>query len=306
MQYLIGIDGGGSHTEGMLCRADGTAILRTVGGPSSVSGTELSVAIENILSVVKALLAALPEGGSVKTLYAGISGCGIEKDKIIYQRRLAAALPMIASVHVGSDVFSPAYAAGYSTEMVTAICGTGSIAYAVTEGRTLRVDGYGHLLGDDAGGFAIGRQVFNAVLRYEDGRGAPTALADLLYEKTGKTASAQATAVSEAGKSAVAAFAPLAFAGKDRGDPVATAILGRAAAELAEIVRAAARHMKRSPVPVITGGSLFAADGAYLLRRVQQALGEGYLWVENTLPVIYGAVMHAAELAEIKDFTIKE
>ena len=37
-QYLLGVDGGGTKTDALLCTLDGRIIGRATGGPSSVSG----------------------------------------------------------------------------------------------------------------------------------------------------------------------------------------------------------------------------------------------------------------------------
>src|SRR5690606_36354101 len=61
------------------------------------------------------------------------------------------------------------------------IAGTGSIAYGREgEGRAARAGGWGYLLGDEGGGFWIGRAALSAVVRQFDGRGPATRLTDLI------------------------------------------------------------------------------------------------------------------------------
>ena len=77
--YIIGIDGGGSHTEGVLCSDTGDVIKSAVSGPSSATGTEFPDAITNINTVISTLVAALPQNAHISCLFAGISGCGGEE-----------------------------------------------------------------------------------------------------------------------------------------------------------------------------------------------------------------------------------
>ncbi|WP_020575470.1 N-acetylglucosamine kinase [Actinopolymorpha alba] len=61
---------------------------------------------------------------------------------------------------------------------VVVVAGTGVVALAVTSaGETQRVDGWGHVLGDEGGGFSVGRHGLRAALAAYDGRGPQTLLA---------------------------------------------------------------------------------------------------------------------------------
>ena len=304
-EYLIGIDGGGSHTEGVLCSTAGEIVATVTAGPSSTAGTEFSEAMENLSLVIRELTGEMPPNAHVICLYAGISGCGIKKDAEHYREVLRERFPDISNMVIASDVFNPVFATGMTENVIAAVCGTGSIAYAMTRDKVFRVDGYGYLLGDDAGGYAIGRQVLNSILRYADGRGEYTLLAELFEKREGATILERATPISEGGKMVIASFAPLAFEAARAGDKVATAILDRVIEELCEIVSAAAKKIDVNPVPVVTGGSIWKADNSRVLRAVKEKLGNGYVWLSPTLPVTLGAVIRAASIAGVKGFQIK-
>ncbi len=304
LDYLIGIDGGGSHTEGVLCSAAGEVISTVTAGPSSTAGTDFPEAMENLTTVIRGLTEALPTNARVACLYAGISGCGIKKDGKRYREELCSRFPHIQKMVIDSDVFNPVFATGVTENVVAAVCGTGSIAYAMTKSEVFRVDGYGYLLGDDAGGFAIGRQVLNSILRHADGRGEYTLLTELFEAREGATILERATLISEGGKMTIASFAPLAFEAARAGDKIATAILDRVVEELCATVSAAAKKIDAKPVPVVTGGSIWGADGERILRAVKEKLGDGYLWLTPSLSVTLGAVIRAASIAGIESFQI--
>ena len=64
---------------------------------------------------------------------------------------------------------------------VVIVAGTGSIAYGRdASGRAARAGGWGYLLGDEGGGFWIGRAALAAVVRQFDGRGPATLLTDMV------------------------------------------------------------------------------------------------------------------------------
>ena len=99
-----------------------------------------------------------------------------------------------------------------------------------TDGREARSGGWGSLMDDEGGGFALGRDALAAVVRAEDGRIAPTVLHDAVFEAL------QVGAVRELigkiyapgfGKREVAALAPLVGAAAEQGDAAALRIAGK-------------------------------------------------------------------------------
>lgn len=58
--------------------------------------------------------------------------------------------------------------------------GTGVVTLGVSRTKVARVDGWGNIMGDAGSGYWIGREGLDAAMRAHDGRGAPTALLDLL------------------------------------------------------------------------------------------------------------------------------
>lgn len=86
----------------------------------------------------------------------------------------------VSEVHLAHDsITSYLGALGERTGAVVA-AGTGSVTLAVGPSRVSRVDGWGHLLGDEGSGFWIGRQALTAAMWAHDGRGPATLLLEEL------------------------------------------------------------------------------------------------------------------------------
>ncbi|RJK98395.1 ATPase [Vallicoccus soli] len=179
--------------------------------------------------------------------------------------------------------------------------GTGAIALG-TDGRGAwrRVDGWGHLLGDDGAGSWVGQAGLRAAFRAHDGRprgsarllelararyGAPEDLPRALYPAPDRAAR-------------LAAFAPDVALAAREGDPVAAAVWRGAGERLAEALLAAVPPGVPDPALSRTGG-LFAAGGLLLepLAAALAAAGAPPLRAPRGGP-LDGAVLLARDGAE--------
>lgn len=168
---------------------------------------------------------------------------------------------------------------------VSVTAGTGVVGLAVPEeGAPRMISGHGYLLGDEGGGYWIGREGLRAVLRSLDGRDRPTALAEAAARRfDGLADLGERLHSTSRPVNRIAQFAPDVLAAADAGDAVAAAIADDAALELATLVMAgveAARGGKAADgaagepgghVPVALGGRLLAPDSP-LRRRLVASL----------------------------------
>jgi len=159
--------------------------------------------------------------------------------------------------------------------------GTGSIAFARDRnGRVHRSGGYGWQLGDEGGGYWLGRRALLAAGRAVDGRGEGSTLLSRLLAALGLTDfDTLIRWASLATPAQVAALAPLVLNAAEEGEVVAQLALDDAARELVALVRVLARHFpEEDQVAVATGGGLlrpssplFAAVRSALAADVPQA-----------------------------------
>jgi N-acetylmuramic acid 6-phosphate etherase len=158
------------------------------------------------------------------------------------------------------------------------LSGTGSCCFGRTRaGKTAKIGGWGHILGDKGSGYEIGLRALKAVVYYFDrerewsclGRRLLRALQ--LNEPNDLIGWAQT-----AGKMEIAALAPEVFAARQRGDRIAADILEGAAESLAHDAVSCARQLTPTgrPVQFILAGSVlvrqprFAKDVERQLKRL--------------------------------------
>ena len=165
-----------------------------------------------------------------------------------------------------NDVES-AWAAGLDMQDgIVIIAGTGSIAYGVSEGRSMRCGGWDYELGDEGSGGWLGKELLRAFTRQSDGREAPGAILDLVRRELDIADDFEVIEFAQnymASRSRISQLAPLVNEAAQAGDPSARAILARAAQEEAAMVDAIVRGIfdgcERIPVTYI-GGTFKAGD----------------------------------------------
>jgi glucosamine kinase len=144
---------------------------------------------------------------------------------------------------------------------VVLAAGTGAVAFAVgSEGRTARADGWGYLLGDEGGGFWIGRRGLTAALAYRDGRGGSAGLharAEARFGRVERLPELVHAADEPAGL--IASFAREVAAAAEQGDAVARGIWIEAAEHLAATAAGAASILGDRVTAVSCTGGLFDA-----------------------------------------------
>jgi N-acetylglucosamine kinase-like BadF-type ATPase len=142
-------------------------------------------------------------------------------------------------------------------------------------GEVARIGGHGYLLGDEGGGYWIGREGIASVLRARDGRGPATQLDGPAAEHFGGLDDlGDRLHSSDRPVNTIALFAPAVLSAAKRGDEVASAIVEAAAQELLALISVAAAWAAPAggSVPVALGGRLLAAG--ILRRRLEVVSGD--------------------------------
>jgi len=160
----------------------------------------------------------------------------------------------------GEVALSTAFADGTG---IIVSAGTGSIAYARDPtGQLHRAGGYGWQLGDEGGGYWLGRRALDVAARAQDGRGeGSTLLARLLGALGLQTFDDLVRWTATATPAQVAALAPHVINAAGDGEAVAQRAVEEAARELVALVLTLERHYPGTgPVSVATAGGLLVAQ----------------------------------------------
>src|SRR5213083_2966742 len=258
---LLGADAGGSHSTVVIGTVDLT-ILGRADGPGAAMKPGGAAASAVVLAET-ARRAASQTGIDlpVDRAVVGAAGAGRaqeqgELEAALVQAGLAQRVRVMADAEIA---LSTAFADGTG---IIVSAGTGSIAYARDPaGQLHRAGGYGWQLGDEGGGYWLGRRALDVAARAQDGRGeGSTLLARLLGALGLQTFDDLVRWAATATPAQVAALAPHVINAAGDGEAVAQRAVEEAARELVALVVALERHYPgTAPVSVAMAGGLLVA-----------------------------------------------
>ena len=274
--HVLGIDAGGTKTICLLADAEGTVVgeARGVGANLQASGER---EVEKVLHHV--MDGAIGERDvRPAAICLGIAGVDRPEDTVavhgIMQRRGFQARVIVVSDALVALVAGVGDAAG-----VVVVAGTGSIAYGRdAAGRAARAGGWGYLLGDEGGGFWIGRAALTAVVRQFDGRGPATLLTPMILEHLGLTtpnALIHEIYYRDVHRHIVAGLAGIVQRAMDERDAIAAEILDRAGGQLASAAASVITRleMRGEVFPTVLAGGIFRGV-PWLVADVTRRLSE--------------------------------
>ena len=300
--YLLSIDAGGTKTVALLAGQAGDVLGRGTAGAANLHAGGHAAAEAALAEAADAACAAAGvTPAAIGGLCIGLAGVDRPHERAHFQAWAAARFPgaVVAIANDAELVLAAGTPAGWG---VALICGTGSIVYGRSaDGHLARAGGWGHLLGDEGSGYAIGLAGLRAILRAYDGRTPPTALtAPVLghWQLASPTDLLHRVYQAHASKAEIAALAPLVLAAAADGDAAARHILEEAAEELALAVAAVAQRL------AVTGALPCAVAGGVMLGspQLQAQFGDAARRRGLTLaPVAYVAepVYGALRLAQL-------
>ena len=262
--HVLGIDAGGTKTVCLLADGVGTVIAEARGGGANLqSAGELEV--EKVLhQVMEAALSQHPDAPDVPpaAICLGIAGVDRPADAGAI-RGIMRRIGFKTQALVVNDALVALVAGAGDEPGVVVVAGTGSIAYGRNgAGHAARAGGWGYLLGDEGGGFWIGRSALSAVVRQFDGRGPATLLTMMVLEHMRLASPSELIHeiyYRDVHRQAIAGLAGLVQQATDAGDAVASQILARAGSELATAAASVITRlgMRGDAFPTVLAGGIF-------------------------------------------------
>jgi len=264
---VLGVDGGQSAIR--LRHSSGDRIVE-VPGVSRLAG-------DQVAAVADAIASGWHDGGfqPADRVVMGLTTAPVDAAPSDRLCGLVAAATGAVEVWLADDAVTSHAGALSLGWGISVVAGTGVACLAVPDGGQARlVGGHGFLLGDEGGGFWIGREGVRAVLRHADGRGPATELTDAARQRFGALEDLHIRLhESDRPVDAIARFAPDVLAAARAGDPIAGGILDEASRELVLVARAGAAWVivDEGLAPLGLGGRLLE-PASELRQRVEERL----------------------------------
>ena len=258
--HVLGIDAGGTKTVCLLADERGTILAESRGGGANLQAAgelEVETVLHGVMDDALGDRDVRPDA-----ICLGIAGVDRPEDGDAVRGIMRRIGYKTRTVVVNDALIALVAGAGEHPGVVV-VAGTGSIAFGRdSNGRAARSGGWGYLLGDEGGGFWIGRAALAAVVREFDGRGPATRLTPLVLEQmrlASPTELIQAVYESGLHRHAVASIAGVVQRAVDDRDAVAREILDRAAAELASAAASVITRlsMRGQVFPTVLSGGVF-------------------------------------------------
>lgn len=291
--YFIGIDGGGSKTDFLLCDSELNVIARRV----STRSNPIDIGISAVCELLSENVALLLKDGNVQSqevraAFAGIAGLTSSNHTQTLASLLGDLLPnaVTAASHDGINVLFGAFP---DTDGVSIICGTGSSCF-VKRGRDIhRIGGYGRfdLVGN---GYEIGKACVAHALKTADGRANSGIMEDLLAEQLGSDDFVGALdSVLKMSKNEIAAFARIVVTAAEQGDTAAIDIIAANMQYVAELISCAGRFFDNSYQVALAGG-IFRSN--FAKNTLAKMLDNRVTVVVSDTAPVFGAAAYAKTL----------
>lgn len=306
-KYVIGIDGGATKTTAVLADLNRNILAERSSGPANF----LIIGTDKVAKTISDLILDLCNDAEVniqniEIVCMGLTGAGREEDA---EKIKNAVLDYwhnnysskIKNLIVTSDARIALEGAFSGRPGIILIAGTGSIIFGKDRSGTLyRVGGFGRYIGDEGGGYSIGRLGLQAVAKYFDGRGPETKLLQILQEKFGINSPEDLINKVYNENIDFASLAPFVIQCAEEGDEPCREILRKEAEELVLHIKAIKDKIRVRTVYISFLGGLLSAENYYskLLRKIILQKIEGVNVILPEHPPAYGAVLLAMDAIE--------
>ena len=192
MEYLLGIDGGGTKTLAAAADMQGKILAEVQFGSTNFKGVGFDRARTNYIEGVFLLISEIKkvlgdEKPFFKYVCIGLAGLDTSNDakkynELIFNGEVKPVMDFKNAMMVNDTIVGLA-AGSMKENRVIIIGGTGSNCYGInSEGKQAKANGWDYLLGDEGSGFSMGVHTLRAMMRAYDGRGPQTLLVEKVFE----------------------------------------------------------------------------------------------------------------------------
>lgn len=311
MSIVLGIDGGGTKTTGVIANSSGEVLAAaTVGptNPNSVSKDRVHLAFTSLFNKLRKIDALAYN--HIQHIFAGVAGASHERTQKELMKKICATFNRTINVTVSHDALPALYSGTLGNAGIVQIAGTGAVTFGISStGKEARVGGWGHLFSDHGSGYAIGRDALEKVFLAYDGLIEQSSLTKKVLNYFQIDAVPDLVRLiyhSGKEKTLIASLSEVVMEAYEQGDPIAHKILSKNANYLGKAIAALlgklfTKKAKSGKISVIVVGGLF--NRLDLLEDLLMAgLGEERYRVQlkiPQLPAVGGSVVGALKQEQI-------
>jgi N-acetylglucosamine kinase-like BadF-type ATPase len=309
--HFAGIDGGATKTLCLVATKEGRILGLGRAGPSNFHNIGRGAALSNLkLALDSACDDALVRMDEIAVACFGLAGLDSPADERILKKAITKREEFARSNMVVHDSQMAVVAALAGRPGVIVNAGTGSVAGGINSaGESVRVGGWGNIIGDEGSGYAIGQGALRACMRAFDGRGPQTSLLGPVLTRLGVDSAqdiVESVYVKKMTVAEMAGVSSLVTEAARKGDRVARSILEEAGHELAEMATTVARRLslERAAYDVATVGSVFSSPPVInaFTEELRERSPMGRI-VSPAFPQVFGSVMLAMRKGGVETTT---
>ncbi len=271
--YLIGVDGGGTHTRLAIADINGIELARVkVGASGLINGIESAWRI--ILNAIEEAFANLHQAvPDLSTMAIGLGLAGVHNKS--WAVEFIEKNPGFAWLKLETDIYTALLGAHQGKPGGIIVLGTGSGGEALfADGSRCEVGGWGFPCGDEASGARLGLSAVNYAQQVLDKRAELSEFSDAVITHCGGNRDALFDWLARANQSAYAQLAPLVVSYADQEkNLMAKEIMKKAAIEIKRMVWALD---KSCLLPIALCGSLAKPFEKYLSSELVMRLVPAY------------------------------
>ncbi|MEH1801062.1 MAG: N-acetylglucosamine kinase [Nostoc sp.] len=275
MNYVLGIDGGGSKTVCVLMDDSCQVLGRGEAGPSNYQSIGIEATLQSIQSAIHNAVEVtiIKNTVNIEAICLGLAGVGRAADievvkGLVQELQNHKSLPIIwalqpANIVICNDALIALVGGIGQPVGIVVASGTGSIVFGRNhQGHTKRVGGWGYILGDEGSAYKIAVSGMNAALKYYDGREISTSLLEAFKQHLDLESIEDLIELiyrREWGVKQIAALAPIVDLAAASGDIVANMIIDDAVKDLVKATSTIidAIFNSDSILEVVTTGSVW-------------------------------------------------
>lgn len=299
--YVLGIDGGGTKTSGVVADESGQVYMQALGGSSNPN----ALTQKEFEEVLSGLLADLKEQdphifSQLAACFAGMSGVGESGGDEEFAKLLKKQLPAQTKVVVVNDAYNALYSGTLGNPGIVQIAGTGAISFGINyEDKQARAGGWGYLFDDAGSGYFLGNEALRTVFEHYDGRGPATVLTERLLnffevghvpELIGKIYKQE-----EHPRALISKLSPIVVDEAEAGDPAAEEILCKACEEMIKCIEAVHHRLFDAdhPTVVVLSGGVFTNPRQFVwhLNELSRKSLPNIVFRETRVAPVGGAVI---------------